>query len=113
MSSINTLKDLLIPNGQDTRCFLNVVEEPSIARTSTFSLSLWDPQRLPPSAHLCDDLAGKMLEDLAAILDRSYSSQAARANFTNILPPQTTPNHNLPSIQLQLATPPFPFRYEG
>ena len=114
MSSIHTLNDLLIPSGQDTRCFfLNVVEEHSIAATSTFSLSLWDPQRLPPSAHLCDDLAGKMLEDLAAILDRSYSSQAGRANFTNILHRNTTPNDILSSLQLQCAARKFPFHYEG
>jgi hypothetical protein len=56
---IHTSGDLLVPpNVQDTRCFLrrvDVTEGQSTTNTSSFTPQLWKPERLPPSAHLCED----------------------------------------------------------
>ena len=86
-TSIHALKSLLIPNGQDTRCFLRRVNETvgqgNSAKTSAFCPQVWDPERLPLEAHLCGDLQTRMLDDLAAILDHSYSDQAAKTEFIN------------------------------
>jgi hypothetical protein len=84
---IHTLRNLLISNDQDTRCFLERVDETegqsTGANTSSFTPQLWKPERLPPSAHLCKDLPSKMLEHLGAILDQSYADRVATTGFMN------------------------------
>jgi hypothetical protein len=88
-ASIHTLKDLLLPNGQDTRVILSQVtlsqdtEGQEATKTSSFSLPAWDPERLPLSAHLSEDLPSRMQEHLGVIIDQHFSDQVARTSFTN------------------------------
>jgi hypothetical protein len=80
---VHTLRDLLISNNQDTRCFVRRVDETegqSTTNTSSFSPQLWNPERFSPFAHLCEDLPSKMLDHLGVILDRSYADQAGLAH---------------------------------
>jgi hypothetical protein len=90
---IHTWKDLLLPNEQDTRVILPRVKEgQETAETSSFSLLAWDPERLPPSAQLFEDLPSRMHEHLGAIIDQHFSDQAARTSFTNRRGRSVTPN---------------------
>jgi hypothetical protein len=115
-TAIHTLRNVLIPNGQDTRCFLDEVNETegqySPAKTSSFCPLMWDPERLPSSAHLREDLPTKMLEDLAAILGHSYSGQAAMTSFTNRRGRNLTPNDVFMSLQDLCASLAFRFNCE-
>jgi hypothetical protein len=78
------LKDLLLPNEQDTRVILSqVTEGETTTKTSSFSLPAWDPERLPPSARLVEDLPSKIQEHLGVIVDQHFSDQVARTTFTN------------------------------
>jgi hypothetical protein len=113
---MSTLRDLLIPNHQDTRCFLRRVDEtegPTTAYTSSFTPQLWKPERLPPSAHLCEDLPSKMLEHLGAILDQSYADQVARTRFTNCRGRNFTPNDCIELLRDHCARQELQFDCEG
>jgi hypothetical protein len=93
---IHTLRDLLLLNGQDTLVSLfGVIEEQNTPKTSSFSLPTWDPERLPPSAHLFEDLPFRIHEHLGAIIDQHYSEQAARTSFTNRRGRTVAPNYLL------------------
>jgi len=115
-AAIHTLRDLLIPNGQDTRCFLGSIDKTAgqngAARTTSFTLPLWKPERLPSSVHLCEYLPTKMLEHLGAILDQSYSDQAARTSFTNHRGRTFTPNNILERLRDDCVDQHFRFNYE-
>ena len=113
---IKTLRDLFVPNDQDTRCFLERVDETegqSTTNTSPFTPVLWKPERLPPCAHLREDLPSKMLEHLGAILDQSYAEQVARMGFTNQWGRNLAPNDVLVLLQEECADQAFRFNYEG
>src|SRR5712692_6184597 len=116
-TSIHALKSLLIPNGQDTRCFLRRVNETvgqgNSAKTSAFCPQVWDPERLPLEAHLCGDLQTRMLDDLAAILDHSYSDQAAKTEFINPWGCHFTPNDVFLLLREQCARRALQSNYEG
>ncbi|KAI0272858.1 hypothetical protein BGY98DRAFT_150141 [Russula aff. rugulosa BPL654] len=89
---IHTWRDLLLPNEQDTHVILEVTEGHNTAKTSSFSLPAWDPERLPPSAHLFENLPSRMHEHLRVIIDQHFSDQAARTSFTNRRGRSVTPN---------------------
>jgi hypothetical protein len=73
---------------------------------------MWDPERLPSSAHLREDLPTKMFEDLAAILDDSYSRQAAISSFTSPLGRHLMPNDLFMALRDQCEDTAFQFNYE-
>ena len=100
---IHTWKDLLLPNEQDTRVILSrVTEEQTVTpMTSSLSLPAWDPERLPPSAHLFEDLPSRMQEHLRVIVDQHFSDQAAGTSFTNHGGYINTPDHVVQLLQDQ------------
>jgi hypothetical protein len=101
---IYTWKDLLLPNEQDTRVLLYGVTEGQItAMTSSFSLTAWDPERLPRSAHLFEDLPSRMQEHLRVIIDQHFSDQAARTGFTDRGGFSVTPNCVVRLLRRQCA----------
>jgi hypothetical protein len=116
---IHTLKDLLIPHGQDIRCFLQNVNQKKekgqrvAVKTSSFCPQLFKQTRLPTSAHLCEDLPIKILEDLAFILDHLYPDQVARTSFINVLGDNVTPNDLFASLRRGCALQAFSFNYES
>ncbi len=82
-TSIHALKSLLIPNGQDTRCFFRRVNETvgqgNSAKTSAFCPQVWDPERLPLEAHLCGDLQMLLREQCARRALQSNYEGGAKA----------------------------------
>jgi hypothetical protein len=116
---MSTLRDLLIPNHQDTRCFLrqrrqvDETEGQTIANTSSFTPQLWKPERLPSSAHLCEGLPSKMFEHLGTILDQYYADQVARTSFTNYRGRNITPNDCIELLRDHCARQELQFNYEG
>ncbi|KAI0293555.1 hypothetical protein BC826DRAFT_1141634 [Russula brevipes] len=109
MSGIHTLRSLLIPNGQDTRCFVDVNKADETPRqsgsaTTSFCPSSWEPKRLPLFAHPHNNLHTKMLEHLATIFDRSYSDQAARASLTDPRGSSVTTPNDMSRCEVQERT---------
>jgi hypothetical protein len=77
--SILNWKELLCPNGQNTRISLwlrdntdNVAPSPSL-----FTPAEWDATRFPCRVHLVEDLPNRMQVDLNSILDDHYAVQAS------------------------------------
>lgn len=102
---ILTWKDLLLPNEQDTRVIIPDVTEGQVtSKTSSFSLPAWDPERLPPSAHLFEDLPSRMREHLGVIINQHYPTQAARATFTNRSGYSVTPNDVIQGLRARCAS---------
>jgi len=79
--TIDTWRDLLLPNDQDTRVFLLQVEntEGQHVQTSTFAphWQVADPERLPPSAHLFEEFPSKIRDHLGVILNQEQVSPTA------------------------------------
>jgi hypothetical protein len=96
---IHTWRDLLLPNEQNTHVILEVTEGHNTAKTSSFSLPAWDPERLPPSAHLFKNLPSRMHEHLRVIIDQHFSDQAARTSFTNRRGRSVTPNNVIEDLR--------------
>jgi hypothetical protein len=87
---IRTWKDLLFPNGQDTRISLKQVENTGGLRLSisVFSPPDWEASKLPSQEHLVEDLLSKMHEDLNRILEEHY---AIPAGGTSVIDPYGIP----------------------
>jgi hypothetical protein len=111
---IHTLKDLLLPNEQDTRVILRAVTEgQETPKTHSLSLSTWDPERLPPSAHLFEDLPSRMQEHLGVLIDQCFSDQAARTSFTNCSGRTFTPDDVLGDLREHCMAWTFDLSNEG
>jgi len=103
--SIRTWKDLLLPKDQDTRVFLRRDEKGRCHTTVNVSLSLtmWNPERLPSSAHLVTDLLTKMYGHLDVLLNQYYSVQAARSSLMLDKDFDVAPNFVFRSLQRQCS----------
>ena len=111
---IQTWKDLLLPNEQDTSVILRrVTEGENIAQTSSFSLPAWDPERLPPSSHLFEVLPSKMQEHLGIIIDNHFSDRAERTSFTNSAGFSFTPDNVLNDLRIRCTSFTFNLSYES
>jgi hypothetical protein len=111
---IHAWKDLLLPNEQDTRVILpRVTEGQNTTMTSSFSLPAWDPKRLPPSAHLFEDLPCRIQEHLGVIIDQHFSDQASRTSFTNRRGRSVTPDKVVEDLRDRCAISTFNLSYEA
>ena len=89
-TSLQTWKDLVF---QDKSVILSsVTQGQNTTKTSSFSLLAWDPERLPPSAHLVENLPSRMQEHLGDIIDQHFSDKAASTSFTNCSDYSVTPD---------------------
>ena len=104
-TSIQTWKDLLFSNERDKSVILSsVTQGQNTTKTSSFSLPAWDPERLPPSAHLVENLPSRMQEHLGDIIDQHFSDKAARTNFTDRSDYSVTPDVVLGLLRSQCAS---------
>jgi len=99
---IHTWRDLLLPDGQDTRVFLPHVDDKGAeypARTSTFALQEWIPNRLPTSAHLVKDLPSGMQSHLRDVLAQHYANQVVGTGFMDDVGFSVTPHGALTQLR--------------
>ena len=80
-------KDLILPNGRDTRIFLSQIDETgnsnSVSTSSFTPTESWHPDKLPSHIYIVDDLPSEMEGHLRHLLDEHYAKRAARIHFTN------------------------------
>jgi len=104
-NTFHTLRQLLCPsNDHDTRVILpQVTPSTGDAGTSPFLLTgkrtRRDPNRLPSSAHLREELPSRMQEHLVAIIDQHYPDQAARTTVLDYSGDDVTPDHVIRDIR--------------
>jgi len=112
--TFRTWKDLILPNGRDTRIFLFEVDEredPKSAKTSSFTPPEWQPDRLPSHIYVVNDLPSKMEDHLRHLLDEHYAKPAARTRFTKY-GTRITPNDVWNNLRMSYLHSPFPLNYE-
>ena len=116
--TIQTWRDLLLPNDQDTHVFLPQVPqvdntEGQHVQISTFAPQVADPgERLPLSEHLFEEFPSRIWDHLCVILNQSCSGQATGTSFTNRRGRSVTPAGLLGRLQDQFDECLFQHHYE-
>jgi hypothetical protein len=105
MDYISTWRDLLFPGDRHTPFRISQVDEKEqgTTNTSALSLQLWNPNRLPPSATLIEDLPYKMQEHLSSLIDQFCFDRAARISFTDDKGHTVTPDRVFGIVERQCS----------
>ncbi|KAI0255086.1 hypothetical protein BJV78DRAFT_1279691 [Lactifluus subvellereus] len=114
-SVFTTWRNLLVPNGRDTRISLLRVDETGGHRppqTSTFNPPVWHHNRLPSRVYLVRALPFKMHQDLRRILRERCADRAAATQFI-LYGRSYTPDDVLSNLRKECKNITFPVNYES
>ena len=113
-ATIQTWRDLLLPNDQDTRISLRQFDntEGGQVQTSTFAPQAGNPGRFPSHAYLFEEFPSRIWHHLGVITNQHYSDRVAGTSFINHRGRNVTPAGVLERLQDLCDYCFFEYRYE-